>query len=860
MIKRKMMTLMSVVVVAALLLSGFALSTARGRADSVDLSLTQNSLTAGVVPGPPLNLVADQGPGFVWLWWNHPATNGDQLIKNYQIFRGATAGSETLLDTIHVGATQYSDPLTFSSLSLNGLNFYNDTTATAGSTFFYEVRAVSDAGNSSFSNEVSANPSLTGDAPNAPSATGTGMTYSAQINWTAATVVSGPPARFFYLYRNDSFFPEPIAASFGAGGYQDQVGFLAATIGEVNNYTVKAANTYGEGAGSYLHLFIGGTGTIPSAPLNLTALGLNKSVLLTWDRPLNPSSLGFDNYQIARSNSESGPFVAISNQSTTGLFGFEGFYFDSAVVNGQKYFYEVTAMRGTNVSTPSNVANATPNAFVFPFEVNTLNAYPGDGKILLIWSDAFNATGYQIWRGDASNAEALLTTVSPTSFYIDSTVTNGNPYFYKVIAVHLSTTSPPSPEASATPSTGNPPAAPSITCTPDSGGVTVYNPTTPVTSPIIGWKVYRGNSAGTENPVAIDNITSIQFDTAFDYTDTATVVDQNYYYEIAAVNLYGTSPLSNEASSFNSPTGDVPDPVTSISATGMTGGIQVTWSSPTYEGTAILLGYELVRNTSVGGWEAVTSPIIAVRGTTQYTDHSAMAGVTYQYRVLATNLYGDASAFSPAASASASAGTVASAPQSLVATSGTGFVLLSWLAPTSAGNPAFTMYEVFRSTTSGAYTTPLATVDEPTTTYNDTSAVTGTPYFYVVKAMNTAGLSPASNEVTGTATAPPTAASAPLGLHAESGGGFILLNWTAPTSAGNPAFTRYDIYRSTTSGEYGSPIGNVAAGTLVFNDTSPIIGTPYFYVVKAVNTAGSSPASNEVTGTAAVGPQLATAP
>ena len=147
-----------------------------------------------------------------------------------------------------------------------------------------------------------------------------------------------------------------------------------------------------------------------------------------------------------------------------------------------------------------------------------------------------------------------------------------------------------------------------------------------------------------------------------------------------------------------------------------------------------------------------------------------------------------------------------------------------------------------------------------TSTYNDTSVVAGTPYYYVVKAVNTVGSSPASNEVTGTPTAVPSAPGAPIGLEAEAGAGFNLLNWTAPTDAGNPSFTRYDIYRSTTSGVYGAPIGNVLAGTLVFNDTTPIAGTPYFYVVRAVNTAGSSPASNEVTATSTPGPQIPTAP
>jgi fibronectin type 3 domain-containing protein len=62
--------------------------------------------------------------------------------------------------------------------------------------------------------------------------------------------------------------------------------------------------------------------------------------------------------------------------------------------------------------------------------------------------------------------------------------------------------------------------------------------------------------------------------------------------------------------------------------------------------------------------------------------------------------------------------------------------------------------------------------------------------------------------------------------------------------AGNPAFTRYDIYRGTTAGGE-TLLDNVPAGTTTYTDAAPPTGTTYFYYVKAVSTAGSSPPSNE---------------
>ena len=73
----------------------------------------------------------------------------------------------------------------------------------------------------------------------------------------------------------------------------------------------------------------------------------------------------------------------------------------------------------------------------------------------------------------------------------------------------------------------------------------------------------------------------------------------------------------------------------------------------------------------------------------------------------------------------------------------------------------------------------------------------------------------------------------------------MILTWQAPSSAGSAAITRYDVYRGATAGSIGStPIGNVAAGVLTYNDTSVTNGNTYAYVVKAVNTVGSSVASN----------------
>ncbi|MEV8515439.1 discoidin domain-containing protein [Dactylosporangium sp. NPDC051484] len=100
----------------------------------------------------------------------------------------------------------------------------------------------------------------------------------------------------------------------------------------------------------------------------------------------------------------------------------------------------------------------------------------------------------------------------------------------------------------------------------------------------------------------------------------------------------------------------------------------------------------------------------------------------------------------------------------------------------------------------------------------------------------------------------PASASSPSGpanLRATPGNASATLTWTASASG---APTSYRVYRGTKSdGEATTPVGTVAGGVTTFTDTGLQNGKQYFYFVDAVNAAGGSPNSNEVTATPAAG-------
>jgi glycosyl hydrolase family 44/fibronectin type III domain protein len=175
------------------------------------------------------------------------------------------------------------------------------------------------------------------------------------------------------------------------------------------------------------------------------------------------------------------------------------------------------------------------------------------------------------------------------------------------------------------------------------------------------------------------------------------------------------------------------------------------------------------------------------------------------------------------------------APTSLQATAGNAQVSLTWTLSTGP-----TSFNVKRSTTSGG---PYATIaSSVAASYTDSGLTNGTTYYYVVSAINSAGESANSPQATAKPSAPQSVPAVPTGLQATAGNSQVSLSWSASSGA-----TRYNVKRSTTSG---GPYTTVSSPTTTsFTDVSVTNGTPYYYVVSAVNTAGESANSSQVTAT-----------
>jgi PKD repeat protein len=111
------------------------------------VSITASPI-AGTPPGAPTGLTANAGNAQVSLSWSAPASDGGVAITSYRVYRGTSAGTETLLTT---GGCS----------GLGAVVSCSDTGLTNGQTYYYKVSAVNSLGEGPQSNEASARPSST---------------------------------------------------------------------------------------------------------------------------------------------------------------------------------------------------------------------------------------------------------------------------------------------------------------------------------------------------------------------------------------------------------------------------------------------------------------------------------------------------------------------------------------------------------------------------------------------------------------------------------------------------------------------------------------------------------------------------
>jgi rhamnogalacturonan endolyase len=396
--------------------------------DYIRLELT------GYVPPAPTSMTAYAGNNSVLLSW--PAVAG---ATSYNILRSTTSGGGYISITNGVnGPVCGSGPANAT---------YLDYTAINGTNYYYVVKSVNPlnaSSNSPQSSVVIPSAAISATAPSAlASLTVTGTNNAVTFTWSPV-----PGANYYTVQRGTvvnrlGYVPFYIILSNTTTNttYTDASGTLGCTY----SYYVIATGAGGT-SGASPAVTAKPVPPPPAAPpanmrISDTITSTNQSAKITW----SPVS-GAVGYILYRSTSPTGPFSFPGNyiQSITTTN-----YTDGGLNVNTLYCYMVVAMNAGGVSGNSAIVSTPPVAPA------SLNAYPANAQVTLVWSASVGATNYVIQRGTSSGGETTVGTTTNTS-YTDTGLLNGTNYYYIVIANGPGGGSLGSPEVSVAPFSGPP--------------------------------------------------------------------------------------------------------------------------------------------------------------------------------------------------------------------------------------------------------------------------------------------------------------------------------------------------------------------------------------------------------------------
>jgi len=806
---------------------------------------------AASVPDPPTNLTATAvSPTQINLFWSAPSYNGDSAITGYKIEYKIGSGAYTTLvaNTANTSTT------------------YSHVGLTTDQSYSYRISAINAIGTSTSSTEASATPtsSSSGTLPGSPTNLSATAVSPTQINlfWSAPSNNGGYPITGYKIeYRVGSGSYSTLVSD--TGSTSTTFSHTGLTTNQAYLYRVYTITSFGTSEDPSPEAFAQpkSTSTLntPSAPTNLTATAVSPTqISLSWTVPSNNGGAVITGYKIeVKSGSGSYTTLVSNTQSTITTYSHTG------LTTGTTYTYKVSAINSAGAGTASNESSATPTSSSssgVPGAPTNLSAMAVSGtQINLSWNAPSNNGGYPItgykieYRiGSGSYTTLVSNTQSTTTTYSHTGLTSGQLYVYRVSAINSAGTGSPSSESSATPTSsssastpGTPTGFTATTASPTQINLSWNAPSSNGGSAITGYKIEVNSGSGSYTTL-VSNTQS----TTTSFSHTGLTTGTTYYYRVSAINAIGTG-ASTEASATPQETTTPTLTAMAVSPTSIT----LSWAPPSQTYKQAITGYKIQEKIATDTFVTIEERTISTA--TTYSITGLTTGNTYTYVVSAHFSLGA----SPNSNEASATPTTTSAPPpsqpttnppsaptnlSTTPTSPTQ-INLSWNAPSNSGGSPITGYKIEVRSGTGSYTT-LTSTQNSTTKYSHTGLTTGTTYSYRVSAINSVGVGSPSSESSATPTttsvSPPsqTATPSPPTLAATLiSPTQINLSWTANT--GDSAITSYKIEYKIGSDQYRTLTSK--ATTITYSHAGLLANT-YSYRVYAINSAGTSSPSNEV--------------
>ena len=796
-------------------------------------------------PDAPRNVsvVADDNdPGRITVGWSAPAFDADggnlTGLSGFVLLRAE--GSDGALLTVD---TLGADIRTYADAGLKALTAYR-----------YAVIAVDASGNQS--TQALSSATRTAGIPKPTDLSATDGLGRITLQWLA---VDSDDLLGYEVHRataSDGSYAL-VAGTESASFTTGRTSYIDSNLagGTLLFYKVRAIGA--NGISSELSSFVSGRAasdeSAPGAPQNVSVIPSDTDptqITVRWTAPVTDASggtrTGLAGFRLLRA-ADSGSLVPVAT-----LDAADRQFDDTGLRSLTSYRYALIAFDASgNESSQSTLAQASTIGVPVP---SGLGASDGIGRVALSWSavDDDDLIGYNVYRatrpdqtfeqlqGDGSDAF----TTGRTSF-VDSTVTAGELFYYKVAAVTSALQSERSAFVSGRADADEvAPASPSdlvaiaddtqalVTLSwagtrLDQGGGTLTG--------LSSYILFRGKGSST----ALATLDTIDAGST-GYTDAAVQAATTYYYAVSAVD--GSGNVSPRSSTTLATTQGIGAPA-NVAANGDVKSITLSWSASSEED---LLGYNVYRSSRSDqdySRQSGAEGTSFTTGQTSYIDSNLAGGQIMFYRVTVVTASGESerSAFdgatvqndtrAPAAPTFLDGEPVASDPEQLS---------LNWRAPSSDSNGAtltgVSLYRIYRSTTSDGDYQEVAS--STTTSYDDTGLEQRTTYYYQVEALDDDGnVSPRSSTAAVTTSGVALPTNVRLVSSTPSDGAVaptVTISWTK--SAG--AIIRYEVQRTTVANssvdsDYTSVVPNNVNTTR--SDTGVARGFTYYYRVRAVD-------------------------
>lgn len=493
------------------------------------------------------------------------------------------------------------------------------------------------------------------------------------------------------------------------------------------------------------------------------------SLALAWDPVNDPRVAGYKIHYGTSSGNYSAQMDA-GNVTTSTV---------PNLADGATYYFAVTAYDGSLVQSGfSNEVVGTVAAAPVGAPVANFTASTTTGTAPLAMNFTSTSTGsitsYAWTFGDGTNSTSqnpIKTYSTAGSYTVALTVTGSGGSNTKSVSNYITVTAPADTQAPSVPSglTGTATSSTSVSLT--------WNASTDNVG-VTGYRVFRCEGSTCTNFAQVGTPTGTTF------TNTGLNGGTVYRFAVKAIDAAGN--LSFYSTTVNVTTPAAPDTTAPTAPSSLTatasGTTTINLSWPASTDNVGVTGYRIERCT---GASCTNFLQIATSTGTTYSNTGLTASTSYRYRVRANDAAGNASAYSPIATATTASGadtTPPTAPSGLTAAASTSSsISLSWTASTD--NVGVTGYQVERCTSAGC--SNFAQIATATGTTFSNSGLTGsTSYSYRVRAIDAAGnLSAFSAVASATTLAPPVAApTAGFTATPVSGTAPLTVNFTSTSS------------------------------------------------------------------------------